>query len=103
MILPKLTVESWELTLPYTPGTLTPEGAKFAPESLTFSPADPSIGRMQDGYWVGYKFIAPKAVTADNIANTTYSNNGGTTWKNFKNAYDGQEADGRSGRSERVF
>ena len=91
----KLTAEDWELALPYTPGTLTGDGALFTPESLTFSPADPSIGRMIDGYWVGYKFIAPKAVNEETIANTTYSNDGGKTWKSFKNAKDGKEADGR--------
>ena len=81
----------WELTLPYTVWTLTDNWAKFENLTLNFSPADPSIGRMQDGYRVWYKFIAPEAVTAENIANTTYSNNGGNTWKNFNNAKDGIE------------
>ena len=81
----------WKLTLPYTAWTLTDNWAKFENLTLNFSPADPSIGRMQDGYRVWYKFIAPEAVTAENIANTTYSNNGGNTWKNFNNAKDGIE------------
>ena len=85
----------WTLELPYTTGTLTDDGAFFENLTLAFSPADPSIGRMIDAYWIGYKFIAPDAVTADNIANTTYSNDGGETWKSFINAKDGQEADGR--------
>ena len=86
---------AWELALPYTPGTLTDTGAKFENLELVFSPADPSIGRTIDAYWVGYKFIAPEAVTAENIVNSSYSNDGGKTWKNFNNAKDGQETDGR--------
>ena len=92
---------AWDLTLPYTQGTLTKDdnnvvnGAKFENVTLSFSSADPRIGRMMDGYWVGYKFIAPEAVTAENIANTTYSNDGGKNWRNFNNAKDGQEIDGR--------
>ena len=82
---------TWELTLPYTSGTLTEDGAKFENLTLNFSPADPSIGRMQDGYWVGYKFIAPEAVTAENIAKTIYSNDGGNNWKSFKTYNDGIE------------
>ena len=78
----------WDLRL-ITNGTITETGAYFENLKLNFSPANPSIGRTIDAYWIGYKFLAPEAVTSENVANVLYSNNSGETWKSFNNAKDG--------------
>ncbi|MBR1455883.1 MAG: InlB B-repeat-containing protein, partial [Oscillospiraceae bacterium] len=79
----------WTLTTPYTPSaTVTADGATFNAFELVWYAKDTSVGRYQDGWWVGMLFTAPDAVTAENIAATTYSNNGGETWKSFNNAKD---------------
>ncbi len=86
---------TWTMALPFTPGTLTGSGASFANLTLDFSPADPSIGRTIDAYWIGVAFIAPEAVTAENVGKTTFSMDGGSSWQSFDAAKDGQNADGR--------
>ena len=85
----------WELTLPFTEGTLTETGAYFSDLILEFYPADPSIGRTKDGYWVGVKFIAPEVITEENVDDATFTYNGGETWLSFADANDGQGEDGR--------
>ena len=89
---------TWTMALPFTPGTLTGSGASFANLTLDFSPADPSIGRTIDAYWIGVAFIAPEAVTAENVGKTTFSMDGGSSWQSFDAAKDGQNADGQNGK-----
>ena len=86
---------AWTMALPFTPGTLTGSGASFSNLTLDFSPADPSIGRTIDAWWIGVEFIAPAAVTAENVGQTTFSMDGGSSWQSFDAAKDGQNADGR--------
>ncbi len=81
------------MALPFTPGQLTGSGASFSDLTLDFSPADASIGRTIDAYWIGVEFIAPAAVTADNIDKTTFTMDG-SNWLSFNASKDGQNADG---------
>ena len=53
--------------------------------SLQWYAADTSIGRYQDGWWAGVKITAP----TDYTSGAMYSNNGGTSWKSFDSAKDG--------------
>ncbi|MBQ9814660.1 MAG: InlB B-repeat-containing protein, partial [Lachnospiraceae bacterium] len=85
----------WELTLPFTPGTLTETGATFQNLELQFFPADAAIGRPVDGYWVGAQFIAPEALTDANLANATFAMGENGTFSAFAPAVDGKNADGR--------
>jgi len=47
--------------------------ATFDDVTLTWDPADPSIGRVADGWWVGIKMTAPADMTKEaDFANVTY-------------------------------
>ena len=71
-------------------------GAEFEWLNIEKSPADEQIGRPEGYAWIGVKFIAPEAVTADTIANAKYSlGEGSTDWASFADDYDDQEDNGR--------
>jgi len=47
--------------------------ATFDDVTLTWDPADPSIGRVADGWWVGIKMTAPATMTKEaDFTNVTY-------------------------------
>ena len=71
-------------------GTVDENVVTFSGATVGFSPANASIGRSVDGYWVGGTFNAPEFITKDNIADVQYSNDGGETWKNFAKNQDGK-------------
>lgn len=61
-----------------TDGTVTGSGTentvvKVSGASLNWSPKDESIGRMQDGWWVGIKVTAPSNMTAEDLENAFYN------------------------------
>lgn len=55
--------------------------------SLNWSPADASIGRNYDGWWVGMKVAAPEGYTDAQLQNTTYkrrvTSSGGNAWSEY--------------------
>ena len=100
-----LSESEWRIDTIYTNGG-TREGINVVFENvkLNFSPIDASVGRMQEGYWVGVRFLAPVTVTSETINQVKYSNGskypdgehaGELIWKSFANAKDGQTNDGR--------
>ena len=48
-------------------GTVNGNDITVAGASLNWYEKDTSIGRYQDGWWVGVKIIAPATVTSDNV------------------------------------
>ena len=56
---------------------------------ISWSDADPSVGRYYAGWWVGVKLIADGST---DITNTKYSNNGGIEWKSFNQNKDSSAA-----------
>ena len=46
--------------------------------TLDWYPADMSIGRYQDGWWVGVKINAPASLSAEELKTVKYNTNGGT-------------------------
>ena len=101
----------WTLDLPYTAGgTLNDAGdtASFQNVTVQYSPINTAIGRNEEAAWIGFRFIAPEAVTdalvsanqsvahsalADKDGIPQYSNDGGNTWKNFARNQDGKVGD----------
>ncbi len=63
-------------------GTVTGDNISVAGSTLDWVAAEDSIGRYQDGWWVGVKIIAPDSVTEADVANVKYSNDGTDTLKN---------------------
>lgn len=57
---------------------------------IAWSPADPSIGRNQDGWWVGIKAAAPAGMDETALQAARYLSPGGTTRKSFWQNKDGQ-------------
>ena len=61
--------------------------------SLEYSEKDVSIGRMQDGYWVGVKIVAPTELTDDSVVKyKTYQPLRDSQWseeKEFSKSKDG--------------
>ena len=75
-----------------------------SPDKLQWYPANSSIGRYQEGYWIGFKIIAPSSVTSEVLNETgkpvqyMTSSDGGNTWsavKSFTQNKDGTVSDGR--------
>ena len=65
-------------------GTVNGNDITVAGASLNWYEKDTSIGRYQDGWWVGVKIIAPATVTSDNVGDVAYWNDGtDTPAKNF--------------------
>ncbi|MGI6200400.1 MAG: hypothetical protein ACOYJA_06495, partial [Christensenellales bacterium] len=56
---------------------------------IAWSPADPSIGRNQDGWWVGIKATAPAGMDQTALEAAKYLSPGGTTRKSFWKNKDG--------------
>jgi hypothetical protein len=78
-------------------GTVNGDTVEYQSVNLSYSPANPSVGRYFDGYWIGVKITSPtpdSAYTAENIQNIKYSNDGGTNWKSLYANKDGVNADG---------
>ena len=90
----------WEYVAAYTGNSTKTQNSDgnpmftFSNLNLNWSAEDTEIGRTPDGWWVGIKVIAPEASTPDGVT-PKYSNDNGTTWKEFKASSDGNEADGR--------
>lgn len=97
-----------------TPSTLSLDGADIveitsaatitktdlANASITVNPAKPltwveknaSIGRGFDGWWIGFKAVAPTSVTESNLSSVKYRNNGDASDKTtFAQSNDGKE------------
>ena len=76
----------------------TVDGSKItvADATLNWYEKNPSIGRYQDGWWVGVKIVAPASVTDANVGKVTYSNDGTDNLaKSFGTNNDGKTADGK--------
>ncbi len=77
-------------------GTVTGDNISVAGSTLDWVAAENSIGRYQDGWWVGVKIIAPDFVTEANVAKVKYSNDGtDTLTKEFGTNNDGKTGDGK--------
>ena len=64
--------------------------------TLEWYPADMSIGRYRDGWWVGFRIVAPESITDSNVNVVKYSNDGTDNLvKSFGTNNDGKTADGR--------
>ena len=71
-------------------GTVDGDAITVAGASLNWYEKDTSIGRYQDGWWVGVKIVAPSTVTESNVDQVTFSNNGSDTLTgNFDTSKDG--------------
>lgn len=72
---------------------------KYETADLTWSPADPSIGRMSDGWWVGIKITAPADMTTqadfivDSATYVKYQTGVGDGWSADKNFWNAQDSD----------
>lgn len=76
-------------------GTVTKDTITVENATLDWHPADTSIGRYQEGWWVGVKIVAPDSVTEDNVGDVHYSNDGTDNLSGeFEKSKDGIE-DGR--------
>ena len=60
--------------------------------TLDWYPADTSIGRYQDGWWVGIKINAPASLSAEELKNVKYNTNGGAE-KSFWANKDSKDSD----------
>ncbi|MGN1443444.1 MAG: hypothetical protein ACI4XE_06310, partial [Acutalibacteraceae bacterium] len=60
--------------------------------TLDWYPADQSIGRYQDGWWVGVKINAPAFLSAEELKNVKYNTNGGAE-KSFWANKDSKDSD----------
>lgn len=77
-------------------GTINGDNITVESAELDWYKADNTVGRNQDGWWVGVKIIAPASVTEDNVGKVNYSNNGTDNLdKNFGKNNDGTTVDGR--------
>lgn len=72
---------------------------KYETADLTWTPADPSIGRMSDGWWVGIKITAPADMTTqadfivDSATYVKYQTGVGDGWSADKNFWNAQDSD----------
>lgn len=77
-------------------GTVSGDSITVKKAELTWYAKDVSVGRYQDGWWVGVKIIAPNTVTGSNVGNVYYSNDGTDNLvKSFETYNDGKVSDGR--------
>ena len=75
-------------------GTASGDVVTYPTVSLSYSPANTSIGRNSDGYWVGVKLTSPTVsdtFTLDMLKNVQYKNNVDGPWKSFYTNKDGIE------------
>ena len=76
-------------------GTVDGSNITVTGAALNWYAKDVSVGRYQDGWWVGVKIVAPASVTDANVANVKYSNDGTDNLaKSFGTNNDGKTADG---------
>ncbi|MGM9568437.1 MAG: S-layer homology domain-containing protein, partial [Clostridia bacterium] len=76
-------------------GTVDGSNITVAGATLDWFAKDTSIGRYQDGWWVGVKIVAPAFITEDNVDKVTYSSDGTDELaKSFGKNNDGKTADG---------
>ena len=61
--------------------------------ALNYSPADPSIERTPDAWWVGFKITAPEGLVVSAENDVQYSNDGGETYKSFWKYKDSKDTD----------
>lgn len=79
------TIEEITSTGTVNGSTITVDGA-----DLAWYPADNTIGRYDDGWWVGVKIVAPEYVDSTNVTSVMYSNDGSDTLnKSFDTNRDG--------------
>ncbi|MGN0447623.1 MAG: hypothetical protein ACI4GC_03640, partial [Acutalibacteraceae bacterium] len=52
--------------------------------TLTWSPADMSIGRYMDAWWVGFKITAPESLSTEQIKLAQYYNGRPSNWGTAK-------------------
>lgn len=77
-------------------GAVEGNDAIVSSAELKWSQADPSIGRNEDGWWVGANIIAPETVTEVNVGKVKYSNDGSDDLKkSFGTNNDGKTPDGK--------
>ena len=74
---------------------------------LTWSPADPTVGRMQDGWWVGIKMTAPADMTKEQHFDKVSYQSGVSlkdgTWSAEKNFWEVQDSDKTAEDTERYL
>lgn len=79
----------------------------FADLTLDWSVADPSVGRTQDGWWVGVKMTAPAdMLKADDFNNVTYqrcTSAANDTWTDAKSFWDAQDSNKETESTERYL
>lgn len=76
-------------------GEVNGSNITFKAAELSWSAKDESIGRYQDGWWIGTRIIAPSSVTSTNVNGVMYSNKAsGELNKSFGTNNDGS-VDGR--------
>ena len=64
--------------------------------TLTYSKADPSIFRFEDGWWAGIQIVAPAELTEDELKNVNYRKYTADGWSDpisFWSAKDSKEGD----------
>ena len=66
-------------------------GVTFANATFAWHPADPSIGRNQDGWWCGLKITAPAGITEEQVKNAQYIS--GSNTKSFWTYKDSADTD----------
>ena len=81
----------------------------FANATLKYAEADPSVGRMEDGWWVGLKVTAPEYMTTyadfhgEDGKYVQYQRKDGGTWVTGKNFWDAQDSDKNVESTERYL
>ncbi len=77
-------------------GTSTVTAANKEEITLTYSKADPSIFRFEDGWWAGIQIVAPAELTEDELKNVNYRKYTADGWSDpisFWSAKDSKEGD----------
>lgn len=63
-------------------------------KSLTWYETDATVGRGYDGWWIGFKAVAPTSVTENSLSSVKYRNNGDAADKTtFATSNDGKEGE----------
>ena len=60
--------------------------------TLDFSPADMSIGRYMDAWWVGVKILAPEGMTEDQLEQVKYRTASGSSWSEAKSFWQNKDS-----------
>lgn len=76
MVLPGMAFASGTIEKITEAGTVSGDKITVRNAELTWYAKDASIGRYQDGWWVGVKIVAPQTVDDSNVDKVMYSNDG---------------------------